>query len=59
MKELYENQRAYYKKNKRQAYKVVNVGNTKYKQQSKVDKVAAMTIVANTLLNMNESYYKY
>ena len=59
MKELYENQRAYYKKNKRQAHKVVNVGNTKYKQQSKVDKVAAMTIVANTLLNMNESYYKY
>jgi hypothetical protein len=59
MKELYENQRAYYKKNKRQAYKVVNVGNAKYKQQSKVDKVAAMTIVANTLLNMNESYYKY
>ena len=59
MKELYENQRAYYKKNKRQAYKVVNVGNTKYKQQSKVDKVAAMAIVANTLLNMNESYYKY
>jgi|TARA_B110000285_G_scaffold235616_1_gene318773 hypothetical protein len=59
MKELYQNQLAFYKKNKRQAYRVVNVGNSKFKQKTKVDKVAAMTIVANTLLNMNESYYKY
>lgn len=59
IKELYKNQLNYYRKNKRAAYKVLNVGATKYNSYQKPDQVAAMTIVANTLLNLNESYYKY
>jgi hypothetical protein len=37
----------------------MNVGDSKYNSSGGLDKTAAMTIVANTLLNLNESYYKY
>ena len=59
MKELYESQLNYYRKNKSDAYKVLTVGESKYNSYGRIDKTAAMTIVANTLLNLNESYYKY
>ena len=39
--------------------KVLTVGDSKYNSSGGLDKTAAMTIVANTLLNLNESYYKY
>ena len=57
--ELYQNQLRFYKKNRSEAYKVLNVGQSKYNRLTGADRVAAMTIVANTLLNLNESYYKY
>jgi hypothetical protein len=57
--ELYQNQLRFYKRNRSEAYKVLNVGESKYNRLTSADKVAAMTIVANTLLNLNESYYKY
>ena len=60
LKDLYQNQLDYYRKNKYEAYKILTVGNSKKtKSQKNVDKIAAMTMVANTLLNLNESYYKY
>ena len=59
MKELYESQLNYYKRNKNAAFKVLTVGDSKYNSSGGLDKTAAMTIVANTLLNLNESYYKY
>ena len=60
LKDLYQNQLDYYSKNKYEAYKILTVGNSKKtKSQKNVDKIAAMTMVANTLLNLNESYYKY
>ena len=60
IKELYQNQLDYYRKNKSEAYKILNIGNSKkIKTRKSVDKIAAMTMVANTLLNLNESYYKY
>ena len=59
LEELYQNQLRFYKKNRFEAYKVLNVGESKYNRVIGADKVAAMTIVANTLLNLNESYYKY
>ena len=59
MKELYQNQFKYYQKNKRKALNVVNVGATRSKNDHNTIQVAAMTMVANTLLNLNESYYKY
>ena len=60
LKDLYQNQLDYYRKNKYEAYKILTVGNSKMtKSQKNVDKIAAMTMVANTLLNLNESYYKY
>ncbi|MDA9183481.1 hypothetical protein N9O26_01970, partial [Flavobacteriaceae bacterium] len=59
LNELYQNQLGFYRKNRAEAYKVLNVGKSKYNGLARADKVAAMTIVANTLLNLNESYYKY
>ena len=47
-------------KESNEAYKNLTEGNSKKtKSQKNVDKIAAMTMVANTLLNLNESYYKY
>ena len=59
IKELYNKQLDFYKNNKTEAYKILNVGASKIKSYKNADKIAAMTIVANTLLNLNESYYKY
>ena len=59
LNELYQNQLRFYKKNRSEANKVLNVGQSKYNRLTSEDKLAAMTIVANTLLNLNESYYKY
>ena len=50
---------SFYKKNKGEAYKVISTGASKTKFNKKAPQVAAMTMVANTLLNLNESYYKY
>ena len=59
LKELYLNKLSFYKKNKGEAYKVISIGASKTKFNKKAPQVAAMTMVANTLLNLNESYYKY
>ena len=59
LKELYLNKLSFYKKNRGEAYKVINIGASKTKFYKKAPQVAAMTMVANTLLNLNESYYKY
>ena len=59
VKKLFQRQLNYYRKNKNEAYKVLNVGFSKPDSYKSLDKIAAMTIVANTLLNLNESYYKY
>ena len=50
---------SFYKKNKGEAYKVISIGASKTKFNKRAPQVAAMTMVANTLLNLNESYYKY
>lgn len=59
LKQLYLNKLSFYKKNKSEAYKVINIGASKTKFSKKAPQIAAMTMVANTLLNLNESYYKY
>ena len=59
LKQLYLNKLSFYKKNKGEAYKVINIGASKTKFSKKAPQIAAMTMVANTLLNLNESYYKY
>ena len=60
IKELYQNKLDYYRKNKSEAHKILNIGNSKKtKTRKSEEEIAAMTMVANTLLNLNESYYKY
>ena len=58
LKELYSSQLKYYKSKPSEAYKLVNVGETPYNRGLSLSKTAAMTLVANTLLNHNETYTK-
>lgn len=57
--ELYQRQLNYYEKNKPAANQIIQVGASKMKSSNEIPKIAAMTLVANTLLNLNESYFKY
>jgi hypothetical protein len=57
--ELYQQQLNYYDKNKSAANQIIQVGASKMKSSNEIPKIAAMTLVANTLLNLNESYFKY
>jgi hypothetical protein len=58
LKELYANQWDYYKKNPSAAYKTVNVGEKPIDKKLNTIKTAALTMLANTLLNHNETYVK-
>tara|TARA_B110000259_G_scaffold87036_1_gene101362 strand:- start:798 stop:1205 length:408 start_codon:yes stop_codon:yes gene_type:complete len=58
LKEMYSSQLKYYKSKPSEAYKLVNVGETPYNRRLSLSKTAAMTLVANTLLNHNETYTK-
>ena len=58
--ELYHRQFDFYSKNKTAAKKLIQVGASETKPPlALAEQVAAMTMVANTLLNLNESYFKY
>ena len=57
--DLYDRQLNFYATHKSAAAQIVQVGASKTKSTSEIPKIAAMTLVANTLLNLNESYFKY
>jgi hypothetical protein len=56
--ELYKGQYQYFVRNRDKAYQVLNVGEKPRDKNIFSVKAAAMTIVANTLLNHNETYTK-
>ena len=53
---LYEKQYQYFLKNRNKAYQVLNVGEKPRDQNIFSVKAAAMTMVANTLINHNETF---
>lgn len=57
--DLYDRQLNFYATHKSSAAQIVQVGASQTKSTSEIPKIAAMTLVANTLLNLNESYFKY
>lgn len=59
LKELYQKQLNHYKKNPQAAKKTLNVGEKKVNQSLNPVKTAALTLLANTLLNHNETFVKY
>ncbi len=58
LKELFENQAEYFKNSPKEALKYVTVGNKVFDNSLNTYKTAAMTVVANTLLNHDEAYTK-
>lgn len=58
LKKLYSKQRAYYQKNPKAAYKTITVGEKPFDRKLNPIHTAALTLVANTLLNHNETYVK-
>ena len=56
--ELYNSQYQYYKQNRNKAYQVLSVGKKPRDMNLYSVKTAAMTMVANTLLNHDETYTK-
>ena len=56
--ELYNNQYKYFRENRDKAYQVLSVGEKPRDTKINSVKSAAMTMVANTLLNHNETYTK-
>ena len=59
LKKLYDTQLQFYSKNPRAARKTIGVGEEKIDQTFSPVKTAALTMVANTLLNHNETFVKY
>jgi hypothetical protein len=57
--ELYNTQLSYYRKNPRAARSTINVGEKAFDTKLNPIKTAALTMVANTLLNHNETFVKY
>ncbi len=56
--DLYNSQYQYFKQNRDQAYQVISVGEKPRDKNIYSVQAAAMTMVANTLLNHNETYTK-
>jgi hypothetical protein len=56
--DLYNSQYQYFRQNRDKAYQVISVGEKARDQNIYSVKTAAMTVVANTLLNHNETYTK-
>ena len=54
--DLYNNQYDFFRKNRDKAYKIISVGEKPRDKNIYSVKTAAMTMVANTLLNHNETY---
>lgn len=59
LRELYDTQLKFYLQNPRAARKTIEVGEKRVDQTFNPVKTAALTMVANTLLNHNETYVKY
>jgi len=57
--DLYQTQLNYYKKTPKAAYSTIRVGEKPFNTKLNPMKTAALTIVANTLLNQNETFVKY
>jgi hypothetical protein len=58
LKDLYNSQLKYYQSNPKQAYRVLNVGDSKFDRSLSRSKTAALTMVSNTILNHDETYLK-
>ena len=58
MSDLYSNELSKFSKNRDRAVAYLSVGDYKIPKEYPVDEMAAMTIVANTLFNMDEMYNK-
>ena len=58
LEDLYNSQLKYYKSNPKQAYRVLNVGDSKFDRSLSRSKTAALTMVSNTILNHDETYLK-
>ena len=56
--DLYNSQYQYFRQNRDKAYQVISVGEKPRDKSIKGAKTAAMTMVANTLLNHDETYTK-
>ena len=56
--DLYNSQYKYFKQNRDKAYQVISVGEKPRDKSIYSVQTAAMTMVANTLLNHNETYTK-
>jgi hypothetical protein len=54
--DLYNNQYDFFRKNRDKAYQIISVGEKPRDKNIYSVKTAAMTMVANTLLNHNETY---
>ncbi|RPG63960.1 MAG: DUF1553 domain-containing protein [Flavobacteriaceae bacterium TMED42] len=56
--DLYNSQYQYFRQNRDKAYRVISVGEKPRDKSINIAKTAAMTMVANTLLNHDETYTK-
>ena len=54
----YKRQLSHFKKHPQEAKKIIQVGDKKADSNPNFTELGALTIVANTLLNHTESYYK-
>ncbi len=57
-KEFYDTQEERFKANPKEAYKLLSVGEKQFDKSMDKNKTAALTMVANTMLNHDEAYMK-
>ena len=57
-KEFYDTQEERFKENPKEAYKLLSVGEKQFDKSMDKNKTAALTMVANTMLNHDEAYMK-